>query len=78
MDAFTAASSVHLSTGSTAGNAITCSTTFVVSFFVVVVDVVVVGFNVVAEDVTRVWLTMKRLMEQRVLKIIYKVYTKCI
>ena len=59
MDASTAPLSVQLSTGLTAGNALTCSTTFVVSFFVVVVDVgvavVAVGFNVPAEDAAKVW-----------------------
>ena len=59
MDASTAALSVQLSTGLTA--AVIACNNFVVGFSVVVVDVevvvVVVGFNVVAENVAKVWLT---------------------
>ena len=55
----TAAFRVQLSTGLTAGNAITCSTTFVVRFFVVVVDLGVVGFDVVAKC-NRQYITLTR------------------
>ena len=58
MDASTAAFRVHLSTGLTVGKIFVFS--FVVGFLVVVVDIevvfLVVGFNLVAEDVAKIWL----------------------
>ena len=69
MNASKAAFSVHLATGLIAGKII------VLNFLVVVdvrVAVVVVGFNLVAEDITRLRLSVKRPMGPGSLKNVYK------